>query len=234
MPQENLTNIDTLIETYDVQNDPILAEHFKPIEEKLWKRIETYGVEVNEYGSVMSKHLMRTSAIGMAFLTDVLGFSEKAGRNFYDANLLHDLGKTHPDYHPEIWQTVNRPTQEERDHKRSHASLGVELLDLALIKSPKELQSHPHIEMTQAIQLLHHERVDGTGYEELDGSKLGKVIKAICIIDAFDGDMIHRPHQLAKRTPEEALKRLKNGKKYKDAFDPEILQQFIDFQLAAV
>ena len=79
---------------------------------------------------------------------------------------------------------------------------------------------------------MHHERVDGTGYEKLDGHTLGRLIKAICIIDAYDGDMIHRPHQLKKRTPKEALERLKNGKKYEDAFDQEILERFIDFQMA--
>ncbi len=91
---------------------------------------------------------------------------------------------------------------------------------------------HPHIHVTQAIQLYHHERIDGTGYEGLLGDDLGQIIKAICIVDAFDGDMIHRPHQPAKRTPEEALERLKNGGKYQGAFDPFMLDQFIDFTLS--
>jgi hypothetical protein len=60
---------------------------------------------------------------------------------------------------------------------------------------------------------------------------MGKVIKMICIIDAFDGDMIHRPHQPAERTPKEALERLKNSDKYKGAFDEDILNRFIDFTL---
>lgn len=228
---ETPVNIDDLIESYDVQNDPVLIEHFAPIEKRLWHMIENYAVEINEYGSVMSKHLQRCSAIGMQFLTVELGFSERAGQNFYDANLLHDLGKTHFSYHPNIWQLPHRPTQEEREEKRHHTQLGVELVDLALVKSPQELQEHPHIQLIQALQLFHHERLDGNGYEGQEVKKLGKVIEAICIIDAFDGDMIHRPHQLAKRTPKEALERLKNGKKYEGTFDPEILERFIDFQM---
>lgn len=227
------THIDELIESYDVQNDDILAAHFKPIETKLWQKIENYADTVNEYGTVMSQHLQRTSAIGMQFITTVLGFSEKAGRNFYDANLLHDLGKTHFSYDLNIWQLPHRPTPEERLEKRQHTQLGVELVDLALIKSPRALQEHPHIQLIQALQLFHHERIDSEGYEGKDAKNLGQVIQALCIIDAFDGDMIHRPHQPERRTPEMALERLKNAPKYQGAFNAEMLERFIDFQKIA-
>ena len=84
------------------------------------------------------------------------------------------------------------------------------------------------------IQLYHHERVDGTGEQGLTGDQIGQTMQAICIIDAFDGDMIHRPHQLAQRTPEETLHRMTSNDKYLGAFDPNLLQRFIDFQLAVV
>lgn len=224
-------NVDELIESYDVQEEPLLEEHFRPIEKQLWHKIENYADEVNEYGAVMGKHLQRTSAIGMQFITSELGFSEKAGRNFYDANLMHDLGKTHPCYHPSLWQLPHRPTPEEREEKRAHTRLGVELFDLALVKTPKKIQQHPHIHLVRMLQLYHHERCDSDGYEGKDVTKMGKVIQAICIIDAFDGDMIHRPHQRAKRTPQQALERMKIGRKYKGAFDPDMLERFIAFQL---
>lgn len=216
--------IDSLIESYDVQSDKVLAAEWKPIEEKLWQRIETYGVEVNEYGAVLSKHLMRTSSIGMYFLTDCLGLSEKAGRNFYDANLLQDLGKIHPAYDVGIWSLPHRPTEDERLEKRLHTKRGNEMIDEAIANSSEDLKNHPHIQVIKAIQLYHHEKAD---------DRLGQVLKAICIIDAFDGDMIHRPHQPAKRTPEEALERLQTAEKYQGAFDPEMLKRFIDFQMAA-
>ena len=226
-----LANIDELIESYDVQNDPVLKNHFKPIEQNLWNDIESYGEDDNEYGATLARHLMRTSAIGMHFLTTSLGFSEKAGRNFYDANLLQDLGKIHPDYETEIWALPHRPSEEERAEKRLHVERGPELIDQAIADTPDALKQHPHIQVIKAIQLYHHERVDGSGDYGLVAEKMGKVIKAICIIDAFDGDMIHRPHQLSERTPEEALKRLQDGMKYDGAFDPDMLQRFIDFQL---
>jgi len=81
------------------------------------------------------------------------------------------------------------------------------------------------------LQRYHHERIDGQGYEAIPAEQQGKIIKTICIIDAYDGDMIHRPHQPTRRTPKEALDRLKNGEKYQGAFDEEILERFIDFTL---
>ena len=60
---------------------------------------------------------------------------------------------------------------------------------------------------------------------------MGDIIKAICIIDTFDGDMIHRPHQRAERTPERALERMQTNAKYDGVFDLEMLQRFVDFTL---
>lgn len=224
-------SVDGLIERYDVDQDALIQSDFLPVHDRLWHLIESYAGHINEYGAVMSKHLQRCSAIGQAFMVQKLGFSEKAGRNFYEANLLHDLGKCHPCYHPGIWQTPHRPSPEEREEKRHHTQLGVEYLDLSLSHSSDKLQTHPHVQVIKSIQLHHHERVDGSGYEGFKGDELSQTIKMICIIDAFDGDMIHRPHQRAKRNPEEALKRMKNGAKYQGAFDPEMLDQFIDFTL---
>lgn len=224
-------NIDDIIDTYDVDADDLLRDEFTPIQERLWHLIEAYADHLNEYGAVMGKHLQRTSAIGQAFMVQELGFSERAGRNFYDANLLHDLGKCHPCYNPNIWQTPHRPTAEEREEKREHTRLGVEYLDMTLAHSSEKLQMHPHIEVVKSLQLHHHERVDGNGYEGFKGENMSTIIKMICIIDAYDGDMIHRPHQPTKRTPKEALARMKNSTKYDGAFDPEILERFIDFTL---
>ena len=223
-------NIDALIESYDVTSDTVLKTHYTDIEMRLWNQIEHYGEDTNDYGMVVSQHLQRTASIGAEFIK-TLGFSERAAQNFYAANLLHDLGKTHFSYNVDVWQTPHRPTPKEREQKRAHTRLGVELVDLALVKSPEELQNHPHITLTHALQSYHHERIDGAGYEGLNGDDMGKIIKAICIIDAYDGDMIHRPHQPQQRTPEEALKRLRTGAKYQGAFDEAILEQFIDFTL---
>lgn len=227
-------NIDALIDSYDVETDPVLLLLFNDIIESLFEQIQHYQLDGNEYGTKLSQHLTRTSMIAREFVEHGLGLSNRAARNVFDANLLQDLGKIHPDYDPDIWDLPHRPSEEERAKKRLHPARGVELLDRALADSPDELKNHPHIQVIKAIQLYHHERVDGTGAYGLTGDQMGQVMQAICIIDAFDGDMIHRPHQPAQRTPEQALERMKTNDKYIGAFDPNMLQHFIDFQLAVV
>jgi len=221
--------IDDLLESYDYDSDPILKEHFHSISDALWNRMEKYDANGDNYGKVLCAHLKRTSEYAKAFFVQCLGFSEKAANNFYQANLFQDLGKTHHDYDVSIWNLPHRPTKEDRVEKRQHVVRGHELMDIALTKSPQQLLNHPHIEVIRAVQLFHHECVDGSGMHGKDAASMSSAIKAICIIDAFDGDQIYRPHQDHQRTPMETLERMQNGKKYKGAFDAEILTQFIDF-----
>ncbi|MCI5061132.1 MAG: hypothetical protein MRY79_08695 [Alphaproteobacteria bacterium] len=218
------TNIDGLIETYDFAEDKNLQDLFQLIS----KTIKNYDADAHQYGEVIAAHLKRTSELGRDFLKK-LGFSDTAAGNFYHANLLQDLGKISPKYDSGIWNLPHRPTEEERAEKRLHAGRGPEVLDSALQDDSEELKNHPHIQVTKAIQLYHHERIDGSGQFALTGDKMGDVIKVICIIDAYDGDMIHRPHQPCKRTPEETLERMKSGKKYQGAFDLEMLKKFCEF-----
>ena len=229
MPLSKNPNIDDLIEQYDYKTDRILKSYFHPIADSLWDEIKCYGEAANDYGQVLSKHLQRTSKLGEDFLVQCLGFSEKAGHNFYEANLFQDLGKIHPEYDPAIWNLPHRPTDEERAEKRKHVDRGADLIETALEAESDAINTHQHIYVIKGIQMYHHERVDGTGRYKLTGDRMGNVLKAICIIDAFDGDMIHRPHQPAKRTPDETLDRLQNGEKYQGAFDTDMLAQFIDF-----
>lgn len=225
-------NIDALIDSYDVETDPVLTQEFTPIMTGLLDRIRTYGAGVNDYGDIVARHLTRTSMIGREFLVAGLGLSDKIGRNFYDANLLQDLGKTHKVYGDgSIWSLPHRPSDIERSLKREHIIHGPTLLDEALADASGALKNHPHMQVIKAIQLYHHEKVDGTGHFKIHGDDLGTILKAICIVDTYDGDMIPRPHQLAMRTPEQALKRMHTSHKYQGTFDPELLQRFVDFTL---
>ncbi len=229
MPLSKNPNIDDLIEDYDYATDRILKSYFHPVAQSLWSKIEHYDEDGSEYGIVLSKHLKRTSKLAQDFLIECLGFSKKAGNNFYEANLFQDLGKIHSEYDPAIWDLPHRPTNEERAEKRKHVARGIDIIENAIDAEQDALNTHEHIYVIKAIQMYHHERIDGTGRYGLTGDHMGNVLKAICIIDAFDGDMIQRPHQPAKRTPQETLDRMKNSQKYKGAFDTNMLAQFIDF-----
>lgn len=236
LSQYDLLALDQLIDSYDYETDPILQEHFRPIEVALWALIENYGEGINNFGRQMADHLRRTSLDGMKFMVEELGFSEKAGRNFHAANLFQDLGKIHTGYSPEIWDLPHRPTPEERAEKRKHTERGPEVLEIALKDAPPELKNHPHVKtVIPAIQLFHHERVDGNGLYGCTGEDMGAVIKTVCLVDAKDGDMIRRPHQPLARSERETLLRLKGlpefdmTGKYIGAFD-DLLDRYIAYR----
>lgn len=234
----DLLELDHVIESYDYENDPVLIEHFRPIEDALWGLIEHYGEGVNDFGRQMAGHLRRTSLDGMKFMTEALGFSEKAGRNFHAANLFQDLGKIHSDYDVGIWDLPHRPTEEERAEKRKHTLRGPQVFHIALADAPPALLNHPHIKiMIPAIQLFHHERVDGSGPFSRTGADMGRVIKTAAIVDAKDGDMHRRAHQEFRRSEAEALLRMRalpdydpDGK-YAGAFDG-LLDTYITYREA--
>lgn len=226
----DLILLDEVIESYDFDSDPVLQQHFHHIEQHLCRQIEEYGAGINDYGKGMIAHLRRTSEDGRDFLINGLGFSEKAGNNFYHANLLQDLGKTHPAFDISLWSLPTRPTPEQKAEKRLHIQRGPEVFSEAVRDEFDLLFSHPHVALViPSIQLFHHERVDGTGPQGKTGEQMGKVIKTACIVDAKDGDMIRRPHQDHTRTEEEALARMKGGDKYEGAFD-ELLDRYIAYR----
>ncbi|MBN8522047.1 MAG: hypothetical protein J0L77_09155 [Alphaproteobacteria bacterium] len=226
----DLIALDTVIGSYDYDTDPLLQTYFRPIEHALWMLIERYGEGVNDIGWQIADHLRRTSLDGMKFLTEALGFSARAGKNFHAANLFQDLGKIHGSFAPTLWDLPHRPTDEERRMKITHTEKGVELLNIALREAPESLKSHPHVAIViPAIQLFHHERVDGSGPFHKKGADIGQVIKSICIIDAKDGDMIQRGHQPERRNEKETLIRMKTGEKYQGAFD-DMLDTYIHYR----
>ncbi len=232
----DLLALDEIIESYDYETDPVLQEQFRPVEDALWTLIEHYAEGVNDFGFEMAQHLQRTSNDGMHFLIDELGFSQKAGRNFYAANLFQDLGKIHPAYDPHIWNLPHRPTDEERAEKKKHVWRGVEMLEIALADASPELKLHPHVKtVIPAIQLFHHERCDGNGPFGITSDKIGQVIKTVCIVDTKDGDMIQRGHQNEIRDEPTALCRMKSLEafddkgKYAGAFD-SMLDRYIAYR----
>lgn len=226
----DLLALDDVIENYDFGSDPVLQKHFHHIEQHLCAQIEAYGEGVNDYGKVMMAHLRRTSEDGRDFLIH-LGFSDSAANNFYHANLLQDLGKIHPAFDVELWSLPTRPSPEQKAEKREHVHRGPEVFQDAVEDEMDLLFAHPHIGMViPCIQLFHHERVDGKGTYGKTGAQMGKVIKAACIVDAKDGDMMKRPHQERERTEEEALERMQTAEKYDGAFD-DLLDIYIQYRM---
>jgi len=232
----DLKALDSVIDSYDYENDPLLTAHFHDIEQALWTRIENYASDSHEYGAVLSQHLRRVSMDGREFLVNKLGFSEKAARNFHAANLLHDLGKTHQAYNENIWNLPHCPTQKERELKRLHTRRGVAVFLDAIKNLPDAVKAHPHLRIViPALMIFHHERVDGSGYEGRGDKDLGTLIRALSIVDCKDGDLVQRGHHVNKRTEQDALMRMKShpdfdkDAKYKGAFCA-MLDTYIEYR----
>ncbi|MEM9469993.1 MAG: hypothetical protein AAF988_07500 [Pseudomonadota bacterium] len=231
----DLVALDHIIDSYDYDSDPLLTQYFRPIEEKLWHRIESYSAH-NKYGLIVADHLRRVSQDGFEFLTNTLGFSKKAAINFHAANLFHDIGKTHDDYDEGIWDLPHRPTDEERAAKRLHTIRGAEVFLEAIQDLPQEVQDHPHLSVViPALQIFHHERIDGTGYAGRNEKTMGTLIRALCIVDCKDGDLVKRGHHVSQRTEKEALLRMTGHcdydctHKYEGAFD-DLLEKYIAYR----
>ena len=231
----DLIELDDAIASYDIADDPVLGEAWDSLAKQLHERLKHYGEGDNDYGKQqLWPHLQRISADGQAFLT-YLGWPDCVGRNFYDAYILSDLGKTDERYNPLIWSLPHRPSDEERELKRKHAEWGVDVLQSQFSKLNEEQKSHPHISyVIPALTAFHHERLDGKGTFGKEQDDMGQIIQIAAIVDAYDGDRIKRPHQDTQRSPIETLDRmaaLGEDKKYAGAFDDTLLNQYRHYKL---
>ena len=222
---------DKLLDAYDYADDPLLKKILHA-----WDRVHIGAMmsysPVTGFGKQMMAHQNRTAHDGANFLR-FLGFSERAAKNFRAAMLFHDIGKTHSTYNPAIWTLDDRPTPEEKELQKRHARLGADMFETFARKTPEFLK-HPHFKVRHGVTLYHHERIDGEGPEGTIASGLPTFVQVSCIIDAYDGDRIKRPHQMHRRTPQEALLRLAGindpKAKYSGAFSGRLLGRYIEFK----
>jgi hypothetical protein len=60
-------------------------------------------------------------------------------------------------------------------------------------------------------------------------------VQVSCIVDAYDGDRIWRPHQARQRTPEETLARMADPEgKYAGAFTAELVKAYAAMKSGAI
>lgn len=223
---------DSLLDQYDYADDPVLRKHLHAWDCVHIGAMMGYAASIGRFGPQMMAHQNRVSKDGARFLK-FLGFSDRAARNFRAAMLFHDLGKTHNSFNPSTWLLDERPTEEEKKLRLQHARLGANMWESFCKKNP-ELIAHPHFKVRYAVTLCHHERTDGTGPERMMAASLSTFAQISCIIDAYDGDRIRRPHQPRRRTPREALRRLAGiddpARKYAGAFSASLLGKYIQMK----
>lgn len=126
--------------------------------------------------------------------------------------LLHDIGKTH--IPAEILSKPGPLTPEERAVINTHPAKG-----LALCQDVPLTQTAAH------CILMHHERMDGTGYPGgLPGDLIPLHVRALAVADVYDALTTKRPYADAMQ-PFQALRLMRD--EMSDAFDLDVFKRLI-------
>ncbi len=141
------------------------------------------------------------------------GFSEEDIQQVAIGGLIHDIGKTMT---PQ--EVLNKPGKlepEEMEIMKGHVTHSREILQETLGVSQTAMD----------ISVLHHERIDGTGYPlGLSGDQISLIGKMSAIVDVYDALTSVRVYKDAWE-PTLALKKLLEWSP--DHFDQELVQHFI-------
>ncbi len=141
----------------------------------------TYLCRIQAGDEYTYAHLLNVSIIAGIF-AKWLHLDQTDVMNLSIAGLLHDIGKTQLNL--TILNKKEKLTQEEFDHLKTHTTLGYNLIE-----------SFPlDFGIKQAV-LLHHEKMNGSGYPlRPDWDSIHKYAKIIAIVDMYDAMTSDRPY----------------------------------------
>jgi HD-GYP domain-containing protein (c-di-GMP phosphodiesterase class II) len=139
-----------------------------------------------------------THSINVGIYSMLIGRWMKLGQdeihNLMIAGLLHDVGKTKIPYN--VLNKTGKLTDKEFELLKNHPEFGYDIL-----LEQRALSE----DICQAV-LLHHERIDGSGYPyHIRGDEIGLYAKIVAIADVYDAITTNRVYK-SKRTPFEAFK----------------------------
>ncbi|WP_160684126.1 HD-GYP domain-containing protein [Clostridium sp. C2-6-12] len=177
-------------------------EEIRTISKQLQDKMGNLTALINDivfYGS--GADTIYRHSINVAVLCNLLGkwigLEDKRVLLLTYSGLLHDIGKTQID--SKILSNTNPLSEEELKIVKSHPLLGYNI-----VKEINFLDKS----VAQGI-LMHHERVDGSGYPlGLEGEKISTFGKIIGIADVFDAINSNRSYR-KKKLPFEALEIIK-------------------------
>jgi putative two-component system response regulator len=131
--------------------------------------------------------------------------------NIKIAALLHDLGKL--GLSAEVLNKIGKLSAEEREHVKAHVKIGANFIAPV---GGRVLDLLPYI-------LLHHEKYDGTGYQNVMGEGVPLGARIIAVADYYDALLSDRPyrHGLSPLTVRSEI--LQNSGKH---FDPDVVGAF--------
>ncbi len=128
-----------------------------------------------------------THSINVALLSNLFGrwldFNPEELNVLTIAALLHDVGKTHVPY--SILTKAGRLTPEEFEIMKKHTIYGHDIL-----------KDHDLPEEVKLTPLMHHEKIDGTGYPKgLNGDQIISISKIVTICDIYDAMTSNRVYR---------------------------------------
>lgn len=152
------------------------------------KSIVLYG----SGGDVIYRHSVNVAALS-SILGSWIGLNERNLSLLTYSAILHDFGKTRID--KDILNKSGSLTSKEYQKMKVHPIMGYDFLrDLKLLDSS----------VSYGV-LMHHERLDGSGYPlGIKGDRVHIFAKIIAIADIFDAVNSNRAHRMSKK-PFEAL-----------------------------
>lgn len=143
----------------------------------------------------------------VAAIAERMGKGREEQQQFYDAALLHDVGKIHiPDA---IINKSTRLTEKEFEYIKLHPVAGYCIL--------RDIKQNALI---ASAAKWHHERYDGNGYPNgLSGKNIPEVARIVGVADAYDAMTSNRSYR--KIMPQDQVRsEIENGRGRQ--FDPEI------------
>jgi len=130
---------------------------------------------------------MYSKLLGIRF-----GMQEGEVETLYCSALLHDIGKIA--ISDTILNKKGGLSESEKSILKKHTRTGAKMLKDISIMGDISLGAR-----------YHHERIDGQGYEGLEGDKIPFMVKIICVCNAFDNIMMNGKYGMSLKTAQSEL-----------------------------
>ena len=156
-------------------------------------------------------HCYRVSIYAVK-IASYLGFSTERLEDIRSAALLHDIGKM--EISRNLLYKAARLTNEEYKEMKQHVAKSGEILNP--LQGP--------LGRILPIILAHHEKIDGSGYNNMLGEKIPLEARILAVADVYDSLTSDRPYRKAM-SPFDAKDIIEKGSGTE--FDPKVVEAFL-------
>jgi putative nucleotidyltransferase with HDIG domain len=156
-------------------------------------------------------HCYRVSIYAVK-IASYLGFRMERMEDIRSAALLHDIGKL--EISRNLLHKAARLSEEEYKEMKQHVAKSSEILNP--LQGP--------LGRILPIILSHHEKIDGSGYNNVLGEKIPLEARVLAVADVYDSLTSDRPYRKAM-SPFDAKEIIEKGSGTE--FDPKVVNAFL-------